>query len=99
MGFLDELRRLFGGGPAATERPPDRAAAVEYKGFRIVPTPRRQAGGAFFTVGIIEKDFPDGTRTHEFIRADTHATEEDARDFAVTKAKQIIDSEGERIFR
>ena len=92
MGLLDGLRRLLGGGTAGAEPPPDRTAAVEHKGFRIIPTPKRQAGGSFLTAGIIERDFPDGTRTHAFIRADTHASEEEARSFSVTKAKQIIDS-------
>ena len=74
------------------------AETVEYKGFRITPAPYRTDGGVFQTAGTIEKDGPEGVRTHRFIRADTHASREDATAFAVAKAKQIIDMQGERIF-
>ena len=71
--------------------------AVEYNGFRIRPEPYQAAGG-FQTAGVIEKDFPDGTKEHRFIRAETHAGREDAANFAVSKGKQIIDEQGDRIF-
>ena len=35
---------------------------------------------------------------HRFIRADTHPTRDDAIAFAISKAKQIIDLQGDRIF-
>jgi hypothetical protein len=71
--------------------------AVEYNGYRIRPAPYR-SGGQFQTAGVIEKDFPDGTKEHKFIRAETHPSEDDAKEFAVTKAKQIIDQQGDRMF-
>ena len=92
------MRRLFGGGPAeGGSAAPDRAAAVEYKGYTIVPAPRAH-GGQFLTCALIEKIFPDGTKSHELIRADTHGSAEDAGNFAITKAKQVIDEQGDRIF-
>ena|SRR5215475_12034930 len=86
------LGRLAGG---AAEEPA--AEAVEYKGYRIRPAPYRN-NGHFQTAGVIEKDGADGVQTHRFIRADTHPTREGAIDFAIAKAKQIIDLQGDRIF-
>ncbi|MDX6750988.1 HlyU family transcriptional regulator [Geminicoccaceae bacterium 1502E] len=99
MGLGDMLKKLLGGGGGGGEPPaPDRSAAVEYKGYRIIPHPRPH-GGQFLTSGIIEKDFPEGMRSHEFIRADTHASADDAKSFAIIKGRQIIDQEGDRVFR
>ena len=54
--------------------------------------------GVYQTAGIIEKDAPDGVKEHRFIRADTHQSKEDAVAFAISKAKQIIDLQGDRMF-
>jgi hypothetical protein len=91
------LSRLFGGqeGAAQSDGPP--APAVEYKGYRIRPAPYR-ADRLYQTAGVIEKDTPEGTKQHRFVRADTHQSREDAISFAVVKAKQIIDLQGDRIF-
>ena len=97
MSILKSLAtRLFGSrssetGGAAME-------AVEYKGYRIRPAPY-PASGQFQTAGTIEKDFPDGMKEHRFIRAETHPAREDAAAFAVSKGKQIIDEQGDRIFK
>ena len=72
--------------------------ATEYKGFRIRPTPYRVNSG-YQTSGIIEKDTPDGVKEHRFIRADTHPGRDDAIAFTIQKAKQIIDLQGDGIFR
>jgi len=90
------LAGLTGGAGAGDDGPP--AEAVDYKGFRIKPAPYRTDGGMFQTAGTIEKDGAEGVRTHSFIRADTHASREDAIAFVVAKAKQIIDMQGDRIF-
>jgi hypothetical protein len=88
--------RLVGGqGTGGAEGPP--APAVEYKGYRIRATPYR-TNGLYQTAGIIEKDTPEGMKEHRFIRADTHHGREDAIAFAISKAKQIIDLQGDRIF-
>jgi hypothetical protein len=88
--------KLAGAGGAAPEAPP--AATVEYKGYRIKPAPFL-ANGQYQTAGTIEKDTADGVKEHRFIRADTHSSRDDAIDFAVSKAKQIIDSQAETMFR
>jgi hypothetical protein len=93
-----KLKSLFAGltagsGPAAA--PP--AETIEYKGYRITPAPYSN-NGVYQTAGTIEKDGPDGVRVHRFVRADTHPNRDDAIAFAISKAKQIIDLQGDRIF-
>jgi hypothetical protein len=86
--------RLAGGGEAG-EGPA--APPVEYNGYRIRPTPYL-TGGRYQTAGTIEKDAPEGLKHHRFIRADTHPGRDDAIAFTISKAKQIIDLQGDRIF-
>ena len=90
------LGRLFGGGSSGGGEAPS-GDAVEYNGFRIRPAPY-QNGGQFQTAGVIEKDFPDGTKEHRFVRAETHGSKDDAAAFAITKGQQIIDERGDKIF-
>jgi hypothetical protein len=98
MGFL---RGLFsgggGGGPPGSTAGAPPAAETEYKGFMIRPAPRKEASG-WLTVGVIVKQFPDGAKEHHFIRADTYQSHDDALAFCVTKAKQIIDEQGDKMF-
>jgi hypothetical protein len=85
---------LAGGGGESNEPP---APPVEYKGYRIKATPYK-TNGNYQTAGIIEKDTPDGVKEYKFIRADTHPARDGAVEFAIQKAKQIIDLQGDRIF-
>src|SRR5919204_2177887 len=88
------LSRLTGG---AGESDASTGPAIEYKGYRIRPAPYR-TNGQYQTAGIIEKDAPDGLKSHRFVRADMHHSREDAIAFTISKAKQIIDLQGDRIF-
>jgi hypothetical protein len=96
MGFFS---KLFGRSGAADAKPDaaESAAATEYKGFSIRPAPRRQGSG-WLLAGVIAKEFPDGVKEHAFVRADTFAARDEAVAFAVTKARQIIDERGDRVF-
>jgi len=85
--------RLVGGGPEAAE-----GEAVEYEGYGIRPTPYRRQG-QYQTCGIIEKAGAGETKEHRFIRAELHPSREGAIAFSIAKAKQIIDEQGERLFR
>ncbi|MEM7022572.1 MAG: HlyU family transcriptional regulator [Pseudomonadota bacterium] len=94
MGLLDSLRGLFGSGGKAGPK----HEVVEYQGFKIQPAPQRQASG-WNTAGVITKEYPDGVKEHSFIRVDTHSSQDDAVAFSVIKAQQIIDEQGDRMFR
>ena len=90
MGILS---KLFGSGA----KPQQKAETVEYNGYQIEPRPLSQ-GGHYVTAGVIRKDFADGAKEQEFIRADTHTSFDDACVHAVRKAQQIIDEQGDRLF-
>jgi hypothetical protein len=96
MGIVKTLRRVFGGsgeaGLVAAGEP------VEYHGFQIRPAPQRQGSG-WNTAGVISKTFEDGVKEHRFVRVDTHTSKDDAIAFSITKAQQIIDEQGDRLFR
>jgi len=87
--------RLIGGRVGASEEAAE--PPIEYKGYRIRPAPYR-TNGQYQTAGIIEKDAPDGMKSHRFVRADMHHSREDAIAFTISKAKQIIDLQGDRCF-
>lgn len=91
------LGQLFGakGGDAA---PGESAEGVEYKGHMIHPAARRE-GSQWLTVGVIRRRFGDEVKEHHFIRADMYASKEVADAFSVTKAKQIIDEQGDGLFK
>ena len=71
--------------------------AVEYQGFLIRPVPRKQ-GSQWLTSGVIIKQGDEPAQEHPFVRADTHASKDQANDFAIVKGKQIIDEQGDRLF-
>jgi hypothetical protein len=87
----------FAGARGGTESTEPALEAVEYNGYRIRPAPSR-AGDSYQTAGVIEKDFPDGVKEHRFIRAEAHSSRDAAAAFAIAKAKQIIDQQGDRVF-
>ena len=89
------LRALFGRLGSA---PPEKAAApVEYKGYIIRPAPYKN-DGQYQTAGTIEREIGGVRKEHRFIRADAFASYEDAVNFTLGKAKQIVDLQGERMF-
>jgi hypothetical protein len=93
--FRNLLARLFGSGGST-----DAASAheaVEYGGYRIRPTPYLSEG-QYQTAGVIERDPGGEANEHRFVRAEKHASREDAASFAITKGKQIIDQDGARLF-
>jgi hypothetical protein len=89
-------KSLFGGGaaPASADKPSE---PIEYNGFIIRAAPFKD-GGQYQTAGLIEKEVGGVKREHHFIRADRHATYDDAVEFSLSKARQLVDQQGERIF-
>jgi hypothetical protein len=95
--FFKDLWTRFAGAGDGADASAAAAEAVEYKGFRIRPTPY-SSKGQFQTAGIIEKASESGVKEHRFVRAETHASKDDAVAFSIVKGKQIIDEQGEHIF-
>lgn len=92
------LGSLLGSGGGNRSADSQAAPAVDYKGFRIIPKPYK-VDDQFQTAGAIEKDTADGVKRHDFIRADRFTSWDDAASFTTTKAMQIIDQQGDRLFK
>jgi len=92
------LKSLFGKLLGSSDKAGTPGESVDYQGYRITPHPKPQ-DGQFYTAGRIEKEFPEGAKEQYFIRADTHASKDDAMQHAVVKARQIIDEQGDGLFR
>lgn len=90
------FKKLFGGVGDGSATP--KTATEDYEGFRITASPIAE-GQAFRVAATIEKDVGGETKTHKLIRADTVQGLEAAQEASVRKAKQVIDEQGERIFR
>lgn len=85
--------RLFGFKPAD----PAPVKGLEYKGFRIIPTPISE-GGTYRVSARIEGEVEGVIRQHSLIRADTTTSLDEAAAISVAKARQMIDEQGVRIF-
>ena len=86
------LKKLFGGGGSSEP------AGETYKDFRIIPTLQKESDG-YRIAARIEKEIDGDTKIHNLIRADTIASHEDATATTIAKAKQVIDEQGDRLFR
>lgn len=94
------LKSLFGWGKTAAGDGAEgaAAAAIDHKGFTITATPFRNEG-QFQTSGVVSKAIDGVVKEHKFIRADRHASMEDAITFSLAKGRQIVDEQGDRLFR
>jgi len=88
-------KSLFGGGRSESEGKP--GEPVEYNGFILRAAPYK-AEGQYQTAGLVEKEVGGVRKEHKFIRADRHASYDDAVEFSLAKARQIVDQQGERMF-
>ena len=88
-------KSLFGGG--AKESAEKATAPVEYNGYMISAAPYK-AEGQYQTAGTITKNIAGVTKEHKFIRADRHASYDEAVEFSLSKARQIVDQSGDRMF-
>ena len=91
------LKRLFGGGTATPAALPTRE--TEHKGFTIRAEPYKSDGGQFQTAGTIAKLVDGEPKLHRFVRADRHGSVDDALEFSLAKGRQIVDEQGDRMFR
>ncbi|MEP2640570.1 HlyU family transcriptional regulator [Roseobacter sp.] len=89
------FKKLFGGGAEASA---PEAPVETYQGFRVTATPVAE-GNTYRVSALIEKDVDGEPRSHQLIRADTIQGLEDAQAACFRKAKQVIDEQGERLFR
>lgn len=88
-------KSLFGGGSSSSAEKP--SEPVDYNGFTIRAAPYK-AEGQYQTAGVITKEIGGVVKEHKFIRADRHGSYDDAVEFSLAKARQIVDQSGERMF-
>lgn len=88
------LKKLFGAGRPAE---PETAPVEDYNGFSLQATPYQEAG-QWQMCGVIAKDIGGVRKEHRFVRADRFPAREDAVEFTLQKARQIVDLNGERLF-
>ena len=86
--------KLFG---KKSDAPETAAQSETYKGFVIEPRPKG-GSGHYNVAGVIRKQGELDGPAHDFIRADTFTSVEEAARFSIIKAKQIIDQKGEKMF-
>ncbi len=86
------LSKLFG------VKPDPEPEAIDYNGYAITPTPIRE-GSSFRLSATIEKDIGGDMKSHTLIRADTFEGLDAANDASIAKAKQMIDEQGDGLFR
>jgi hypothetical protein len=90
------FKKLFGGGGATAAAKSVKSA--DHKGFTIEARPYKE-GGQFQLAGVISKEIDGVRKEHPFVRADRFTSIDEAAEIALVKGRQIIDEQGENIFR
>ena len=91
------LKKLFGMG-AAEPKAQMPVETLDYNGYHIATMPMAE-GGQFRLCAHVSKEVGGELKTHKLIRADMLPTKEEASTAAIRKSRQVIDEQGERIFR
>lgn len=92
-------KNLFGGGSSTAEPAGDKVLGEDsHKGF-LIKAIEMKAGSELQLAGTIEKEVGGELKTYRFVRADRMSSRDDLIALALAKGKQIIDEQGEAIFR
>lgn len=91
-------KNLFGGGSADKAIEPAVVAEESYKGFTVKAL-IMTVGSEYQLAGLIEKDVDGETKSYKFVRADRFSSKEDVVSFTLAKGRQIIDEQGDAIYR
>jgi hypothetical protein len=92
-------KNLFGGGGAEPKSiEPAVVGEESYKGYTVKAI-TMMVGSEYQLAGTIHKTIEGETKTYQFVRADRFSSKEDVVNFALAKGRQIIDEQGDAIFR
>ena len=93
------FKKLFGGGSASDEPKGDKVLGQEeHKGHTIKAIEMR-AGSEYQLAGVIEKEIGGELKSYRYIRADRMNSVDDLIMLALSKGRQIIDEQGDGIYR
>ncbi|MFD1251319.1 MULTISPECIES: HlyU family transcriptional regulator [Devosia] len=93
------FKKLFGGGSASAEPAGEKTLGEEtYKGY-LIKAIEMKVGSEYQLAGLIEKGFDGELKTYRYIRADRMSSVDDLVSLALGKGRQIIDEQGDGIFR
>lgn len=92
------LKKLFGGSGSAVPAGDKVLGEEGYKGF-VIKAIEMKAGSELQLAGLIEKDIGGEVKTYRYIRADRMSSLDDLIPLALSKGRQIVDEQGESIFR
>jgi len=95
--FLSNIFSIFSGGDKSAEPSGTTAEPVEHGGCLIYAAPIRE-GSQFRLAGRIVKDVNGEALERTFVRADVFTSMEDAVEYTIKKAQQIIDQNGTALF-
>lgn len=96
-GIMDSIRNLFSGGSAS--KPPQAANEPDsYKDYLIYAEPMSESG-QWRLAGRIVKGEGEAAKEHTFIRADIFSNRDEVEAATLRKARQIIDEQGDALFR
>ena len=91
-------KNLFGGGGSSDPNPPHTREPHSNKRFTNRPK-LMSVGSEYQLAGVIEKEVDGEVKVYEFVRADRFGSREDVQSFALAKARQIIDEQGNTLFQ
>src|SRR5690606_21095078 len=98
-GSMSFWKKIFGsGGSEAAAGDTGEMAREEYKGF-VIRAASQRVGSEFQLAGSIEKEIDGEVKRHSFVRADRFSSQDDAASFTLAKGRQIIDEQGEALFK
>jgi len=98
FGIGDILGRLFGSASSQRGKKVDRFTDPVTHGDYTIHPESFQNSGHWITAARISRQFSDGARDHNLIRADMFPTEGTANECAIRKAILLIDETGEKLF-
>ena len=90
--LLRALRPARPGGPSG---PADIAERERYEGFELLARPVRE-GNVWRVAGTVRRD-REGAEDHDFVRADTVASHDEAVRMCLLKARQLVDDRGDSL--
>ncbi|EJF89152.1 HlyU family transcriptional regulator [Bartonella tamiae] len=93
------LQKIFGREKQKTEKTQSNVGdEIDYNGFTILATPYMNEG-QLQSCGVISKNTNHERQEHRFVRADKFSSREDAVKMIHIKARQIIDEQGDALFK